>query len=73
MVKIPDFGLSKHLCKEEIYYKLESKNRKFPLRWMSIEAIENSIFSAKSDVVSFYILYFKHFPCMSNFNKFTAG
>ena len=73
MVKVSDFGLSKHLRKEEIYYKLENKDRKFPLRWMSIEAIENSIFSAKSDVVSFYILYFEHFPYMLNFNKFTAG
>ena len=57
MVKVSDFGLSKCLCKEEINYKLEHKNRKLPLRWMSIEAIEYNIFSVKSDVVRFFMYY----------------
>ena len=52
MVKISDFGLSKPLCKEESYYKLDNKNKELPIRWMSIEAITNGLFSTKSDVVS---------------------
>ena len=52
MVKISDFGLSKLLCKEESYYKLDNKNKELPIRWMSIEAITNGFFNTKSDVVS---------------------
>ena len=52
MVKVSDFGLSKYL-KEGEHYKLENKKKELPLRWMSIEAIENGLFSAKSDIASF--------------------
>ena len=52
MVKISDFGLSKSLCKEGSYYKLDNNNKELPIRWMSIEAITNGILSTKSDVVS---------------------
>ena len=52
MVKISDFGLSKSLCKEGSYYKLDNDNKELPMRWMSIEAITNGLFSTKSDVVS---------------------
>ena len=55
MVKVSDFGLSKSLCKDN-YFKLDNKNKELPIKWMSIEAIEYSIFSTKSDVVGFIVI-----------------
>ena len=51
MVKIADFGLMRSLHEEE-YYKIEEKQRELPIRWMSLEAIEESVFTLKNDVVS---------------------
>ena len=47
MVKISDFGLSKSLSKES-YYKLDNKNEELPIKWRSVEAIEDGLFSTKS-------------------------
>ena len=66
LVKVSDFGLAKHLDNTSLY-KLEDEKKELPLRWMSLEAIEDGIFSTKSDIVSFIksnsqisVLYIMH-------------
>lgn len=49
-LKISDFGLSR------VGPYINSKTKKLPLRWMSIEAIEDHFYNNKSDVWSFGIV-----------------
>ncbi|XP_070506941.1 uncharacterized protein [Chironomus tepperi] len=49
-LKISDFGLSRW----GIY--VNTKNKKVPLRWLSIEAMKDNLYSSKSDVWSFAIV-----------------
>ena len=49
-LKISDFGLSKILNNEESFI-IDSKTTQIPIKWMSIEAIQENKFSSKSDVV----------------------
>ncbi|CRK99865.1 CLUMA_CG013168, isoform A [Clunio marinus] len=49
-LKISDFGLSR----SGIY--VNTKNKKVPLRWLSIEAMKDNLYSSKSDVWAFAIL-----------------
>nr|CAD7437602.1 unnamed protein product [Timema bartmani] len=49
-LKISDFGLSR----SGIY--INSRHKKFPLRWVSVEAIRDKLYSSKSDVWSFAIV-----------------
>ncbi|XP_012158328.1 fibroblast growth factor receptor 3 [Ceratitis capitata] len=49
-LKISDFGLSRH----GIY--TNTKTRKLPLRWLSIEAIRDNIYSNKSDVWAYGVV-----------------
>ncbi len=51
MVKVSDFNLSISTTENEFCRKPEG-NEKLPVRWMSIESITKSLFSAKSDVAS---------------------
>ena len=50
MVKVSDFGLTKDVDKRD-YYRVETKSKPLPIRWMSLEAIQCGFFSSKSDVV----------------------
>ena len=50
MIKVADFGLTQKL-NENNYYKLEVKNKALPVRWMSLEGIQDGIFTTQSDVV----------------------
>lgn len=66
-LKISDFGLSKH----GIY--TNTKTRKLPLRWLSIEAIRDNLYSSKSDVWAFGIVLWEigtlgasPYPTLSN-------
>ena len=47
-VKISDFGLTRDIYENSIYHK--STSGKLPLKWMSIEAIFDQVYTIKSDV-----------------------
>lgn len=47
-LKISDFGLSRDVYHNNFYCKTTSG--KLPLRWMSVEAIFDQIYTTKSDV-----------------------
>lgn len=54
-MKVSDFGLAQDVY-EEGHYKAE-ESEAVPVRWMSMEAIQFSVFTTSSDVVH-YILVF---------------
>ena len=47
-VKISDFGLTRTMGSDLIY--ASNKNRKLPIKWMSVEAIFDQVFTTYSDV-----------------------
>ena len=47
-VKVADFGLTRYVYEEKVYHS--KRNRKLPLKWMSIEAIFDQTFTTQSDV-----------------------
>lgn len=49
-LKISDFGLSRH----GIY--TNTRTRKLPLRWLSIEAIRENVYSSKSDIWAYGVV-----------------
>ncbi|XP_046866526.1 fibroblast growth factor receptor 3 [Drosophila willistoni] len=49
-LKISDFGLSRH----GVY--TNTKTRKLPLRWLSIEAIRDNLYSSKSDIWAYGVV-----------------
>jgi len=49
-VKIADFGLARDLYDGD-YYKVKDRYRPLPVKWMAIEALQDSKFTSKSDVV----------------------
>lgn len=52
VVKVADFGLSRDLFSRD-YYRVDNGKTPLPVRWMAPESLENSVFTTKSDVVSF--------------------
>ena len=50
LVKISDFSFTRQVT-ENGYYVASDDRRALPLRWMSIESIENKLYSSQSDVV----------------------
>lgn len=48
VVKIGDFGLTRLVLSDKVY--INTKGGKFPIKWMSIEAIKHLRFSSQSDV-----------------------
>ena len=53
-VKIADFGLSR----EGIVYQMEM-TKKVPIRWLAPETLKTGIYSPKTDVFAFGILFFR--------------
>ena len=58
MVKISDFGLTKNLHEID-YYKIKDDQKALPIRWMSLEALQQNVYSIQSDVVSKLTNYLK--------------
>ena len=50
-VKVADFGLAQYLD-DDNQYKVRTDRKALPLRWMSVEAITQKVFSIQSDIVS---------------------
>lgn len=48
IAKVADFGMTRQAYEERVYQG--KTNRKFPLKWMSIEAIFLQTFTTQSDV-----------------------
>ena len=48
MVKVSDFGLTKHI---EQKTKRDVKRKDKPIRWMSLESLQQNIFPIESEVV----------------------
>ena len=46
--KISDFGLTRLVYEEKVY--MGKRSRKLPLKWMSVEAILDQVFTTYSDV-----------------------
>ncbi|XP_047133488.1 insulin receptor isoform X2 [Hydra vulgaris] len=56
-VKISDFGLTRNVSDDLIY--MSKKTRRLPVKWMSIEALSNQVFTTYSDVWSYGIVLFE--------------
>ncbi|XP_073248537.1 receptor-type tyrosine-protein kinase FLT3-like [Porites lutea] len=54
IAKVADFGLTRHVYEDQVYQA--KRNRKLPLKWMSIEAIFDQTFTAQSDVWAFGVV-----------------
>lgn len=56
-VKVSDFGLTRAVSNDLIY--MSNKNRKLPIKWMSVEAIFDQVFTTFSDVWAYGIVLFE--------------
>ncbi|XP_065841366.1 fibroblast growth factor receptor-like [Oscarella lobularis] len=54
LLKVSDFGLTRAVHQDGIYP--QKTTRRLPLRWMSIEAISDRVFTEQSDVWSFGVV-----------------
>ncbi|XP_065662116.1 ephrin type-B receptor 5 isoform X5 [Hydra vulgaris] len=56
-IKISDFGLTRKV-NDELNY-MSKKSRRLPVKWMSVEAIFDQIFTSSSDVWSYGVVLFE--------------
>lgn len=50
LVKVADFGMSRDVYEWD-YYRQDSMHAPLPVKWMTLESMEESIDNCKSDVV----------------------
>ena len=77
-----DFGLTKEVHGKD-YYQEEDKSISLPIRWMSIESIECSIFTTQTNVVCMTqaavqysllnLLMYLHIPYLSSVSYTSKG
>ncbi|XP_065682138.1 proto-oncogene tyrosine-protein kinase receptor Ret-like [Hydra vulgaris] len=56
-VKVSDFGLTRNVSDDLIY--MSKKTHRLPVKWMSIEALSNQLFTTYSDVWSYGVVLFE--------------
>ncbi|KAL9980686.1 hypothetical protein ACROYT_G009304 [Oculina patagonica] len=55
LVKVADFGLARSTLGENVYH-VTGQHNKLPVKWMSPEAINDGVFTTKSDVWAYGVL-----------------
>ncbi|XP_054614350.1 non-receptor tyrosine-protein kinase TYK2 isoform X2 [Dunckerocampus dactyliophorus] len=58
LVKIGDFGLSKHIPEDDTYYRVREDGDS-PVFWYALECLKESIFSFSSDIWSFGVTLYE--------------
>ncbi len=53
MIKVADFGLSVTLESKDYFRQDRNNAIKLPVKWLAIESLNDSVYSEKSDVVSY--------------------
>ena len=52
VIKVADFGLSESIDANKEYFRQSQEDTiKLPIKWLSIESINDGVFSEKTDVV----------------------
>ncbi|XP_065663104.1 uncharacterized protein LOC136085711 isoform X2 [Hydra vulgaris] len=58
VVKVSDFGLTRKIINDELNY-ISEKKRRLPVKWMSVEAIFEHLFTSFSDVWAYGVVLFE--------------
>ena len=66
-IKVSDFGLSEEVYSKNYFQQVQSQEDdgvNLPLKWMSLESLNDGVFTEKTDVVSFTsTIHYTHVIC----------